>query len=212
MALTIKTTVEPASEPVSVSQLKRHLRVDWDDDDEYLADLITDARMWLERKLNRALITRTLQAAFDLPFIEAAKGHIGGMVGYPPRLAFDLPYAPLIAVTTAELEQDIELWKVLTLSAPGGAGDYLVDSDNEPARVWLHSSALSVWMPSWDWTGAQAPRCRITYTAGYGVTSDSVPGPLKRAIRQAAATLYENREGVSLDDCMLPTEYLMGWL
>lgn len=213
MALTIITTVEPTIEPVTVQTLKRHLRIDWPDDDEYLADLITDARLWLERKLNRALITRTLRATFDLPLIDSAKGSIGGVIPPYPRLAFDLPYAPLGAVSTAEMEQDIELWKVMTPATPGAAGDYLVDPDNEPPRVWLHSSALAVWMPSWDWTGARAPRIRITYTAGYGATTTSVPGPLRRAIQAAAAYLYENREaGGALPDSLLPTEYLLGWL
>lgn len=213
MALSITTTVEPAIEPVTVQTLKRHLRIDWPDDDEYLADLITDARLWLERKLNRALITRTLRATFDLPFVEAAQGSIGGVIAPYPRLAFDLPYAPLGTVSSAELEQDIELWKALALSAPGGAGDYLVDSDNEPARVWLHSSALAVWMPSWDWTGARAPRIRVTYTAGYGATTATVPGPMRRAIQAAAAHMYENREAAgALPDALLPTEYLLGWL
>jgi len=213
MALTIKTTVEPAIEPVTVQTLKRHLRIDWQDDDEYLADLITDARLWLERKLNRALITRTLQATFPLPFEASAAGGISGVIPPYPRLAFDLPYAPLGAVSSAEIEQDIELWKAMTLAPSGGAGDYLVDSDNEPARVWLHSSALAYWMPSWDWTGARAPRVRVTYTAGYGATTASVPGPMRRAIQAAAAHLYENREaGSALPDALLPTEYLLGWL
>ena len=207
MALTIKTTVEPAIEPVSVQTIKRHLRIDWVDDDEYVADLITTARQWLERALNRACITRTLQATFDLPIIESAMGPVGGIVGYPPRLAFDLPYAPLGGVTTVELEQDIETWK--TMATPG---DYKVDPDNEPARVWLHSSALAVWMPSWDWTGARTPRARITYTAGYGTTADTVPGPLKQSIRQAAAYLYENREASLPPESCLPTGYLMDWL
>lgn len=216
MALSIKTTVAPASEPVSVQALKRHLRVDWPDDDEYLADLITSAREWCESKLNRALITRTLEVTFDLPIIESAQGPIGGMVGYPPRLAFELPYAPLYpdisGVTAVDMERDIELWQSMTLAQPGQAGDYLVDNDNFPPRVWLHSSSLSIWMPSWDWTGARTPRLRITYTAGYGPTADTVPGNIKSAIRKAAAFLYENREEQALSDGLLPTEYLVGWL
>lgn len=208
MALTIKTTVEPAIEPVTVSVLKSHLRIDWPDDDAYLADLITSARLWCERKVNRALITRTLQATMDLPIASSAIGPVGGIVGYPPRLAFELPYPPLASVTTCEIEQDVELWKTMTLAQPGQAGDYVVDADNEPGRVWLHSSALAYWMPSWDWTGARTPRVRITYTAGYGTTTDSVPAPLRQAVRKAAAYLYENREEQALPDSLLPSEYV----
>src|SRR5260221_7680009 len=167
MALSVKTIgTGPAIEPVSLGDAKQHLRGAWDDDDASITAMISAARIWLEHGTGRALITRTLRATFDHPLESDARGGVGGVVLPYGRFAYDLPYAlPLQAVSLVEIEQDVTTWKTLALTA-----DYVVDSDSEPARVWMHSSALANWMPSWDWTGALAPRVRITYTAGYGTT------------------------------------------
>lgn len=205
MALSIKIVTPPAIEPVSVSDMKSHSRISWTDDDSDIAGYISTAREWMERKLNRACITRTLRATFDLPNQSSAYGPVGGLVGQAPRLAFDLPYPPLGNVTTVEMEQDVETWKSLTLTS-----DYVADSDNEPARVWLHASSIANWAPSWDWIGARAPRIRITYTAGYGTNASDVPFGIRSAIKRAAAHLYENREaGGVLPETLLPSEYMI---
>lgn len=211
MALHVTIVTPPATEPVSVSEVKRHLRVDWGDDDADITDMVSSARQWLERKLNRALITQTLRATFDLPNVSSAYGVVGGLVGLPPRLAFDLPYAPLQSVTTVELETDIEQWHTLTLDNPPSVnGNYRVDTDHEPGRVWLHASSISLWAPTWDWIGVRAPRVRVTYTAGYGDTSSTVPYPIRNAIKRAAAHLYENREAAgTIPETVLPSEYML---
>lgn len=211
MALSVKIITPPAIEPVSVDEAKRHLRVDWPDDDGDIAEYISSARQWLERKLNRAFITQTLRATFDLPNMQSAYGIVGGIVGKAPRLAFDLPYSPLLSVTTVEMETDVEVWTTLTLdNPPGVVGDYRVDSDSEPARVWLHASSLFITFSSWDWIGVHIPRIRITYTAGYGATASTVPSPIRNAIKRATAHLYENREAAgTIPETVLPSEYMI---
>ena len=211
MALNVKIITAPAVEPVSPSEQKRHMRVDWADDDADISDYISTARQWMERKLNRALITQTLRATFDLPNTQSAYGIVGGLVGASPRLAFDLPYAPLQSVSLVEMETDIETWTTLTLdNPPSSPGAYRVDSDTEPARVWLHASSLFLILPVFDWIGARIPRIRITYTAGYGDNASTVPYSIRNAIKRAAAHLYENREAAgTIPETVLPSEYMM---
>lgn len=63
MTLTVKTP--PATEPVSLSTVKDHLRIDTTDQDSALSNLIQAARERAERYLARALITQTLELRLD---------------------------------------------------------------------------------------------------------------------------------------------------
>ena len=63
----LKQTVAPQQQPVTLDDAKRHLRVDWPDDDAYIFDLINAAQDWLESRTSRALITQTLQGVWTLP-------------------------------------------------------------------------------------------------------------------------------------------------
>ena len=181
----------PAAEPVTVQQAKRHMRVDWDDDDEYIADLISAAREWMEPRVSRALITQTLQGVWMLP--KSPESELRGLYArLGMELTFWLPRTPLQSVTKAEIEKDLDVWQPLNLTT-----DYVVDADNDPQRVWLRASAISYWAPTGaliNFLGVYAPRVRITYTAGYGTDYTSVPFPYRRALLNAVAHAYENRE------------------
>lgn len=58
-------TVAPACEPVSLEEAKLYLRVDSDEDDTLIDDLITASRMMAEQWLRRSLITQTWKLAYD---------------------------------------------------------------------------------------------------------------------------------------------------
>lgn len=186
----LKVTSAPQSEPVSLSDLKAWLRIDWTDDDPWLALLIQDARQWVEAHTSRAMITQTLQGVWSLPKTPESK--LRGL--YAPlgmELTFWLPRSPMVSVTTAEIEKDLDVWQTLVLTS-----DYVVDADNDPVRVWLRASAISYWAPTGaliNFLGVYAPRVRITWTAGYGSDYSSVPSSFRRAIMAAAAYLYEHR-------------------
>lgn len=197
-----KVTVAPTVEPITPSQAKRHLRVDWDDDDAYITDLITAARQWCEQGLRRALITQTIQATLQLP--EPTQGRLSGVVGrvgWPIELPMTAA-GTLQSVSLAEIETQIATFASLTET-----DDYLVDSNSEPGRIWLAAAAIAQWSVSLNYPGS-VPRVRVTYVAGYGATADTVPYPIKQAILNAAAHLYENREaGGAIPDSLLPLQY-----
>lgn len=196
-----KVTSAPAVEPVTVQEVKRVLRVDWNSEDVDIAGYITEAREWLEGKLGRALITQTCQAV--LTFVGRPVGKISGVVGevgYP----LELPYAaPLQSVSTVEIEIQVENWFTLTEGAPDQSlGDWLADTDNEPGRVWLSVAAFSQWSPSISYPAPRGalPRFRVTYVVGYGVDGSSVPATIKQDIRRLAAWRYDNRTAPFPDD------------
>lgn len=57
--------VPPASEPLSLAEMKAFLRVEHDDDDDLIAALAAAARMYVETATRRALITQTWRLTFD---------------------------------------------------------------------------------------------------------------------------------------------------
>lgn len=197
----LKVTSAPAVEPVTLSDAKAHLRIDWTDDDTYITNLISGAREWLESRISRACITQTLQGVWTMP--KSPEGKIRGL--YAPlgfELTFVLPRGPLQTVTLAEIEKDLDVWQTLNITT-----DYVVDADNDPQRVWLRASAISYWAPTGaliNFLGVYAPRVRITWTTGYGVAPSNVPFATRHAILAAVAYLYENRDkGGDLPDSLL---------
>jgi uncharacterized phiE125 gp8 family phage protein len=105
-------------------------------------------------------------------------------------------------VTLAEIETQIATFASLVVT-----NDYLVDPDSEPGRIWLAAAAIAMWSVSLNYPGA-VPRIRVTYTAGYGATRDTVPFPIRQAILRAVGHLYENREAAgAIPDSLLPMQY-----
>lgn len=183
-------TSEPAEEPVTLDQAKAHLRVSGDDDDELIGDQIAAAREWVEKEVNRALVTRSYDLRFDA-FAQAA----------PPWFLLDprsqeRPYLPI--------------WGTIRLPKPPlvsvDAIEYL---DLDGVARTLDPSAYKVVtggrLPGWlsPAYGRSWPPCRvemgsvvISITCGYGGRQD-VPRALQRAILLMVGGLYRFREPVT---------------
>ena len=60
------TVLTPVSvEPITLSDVKRWLRVDYDDEDAVIAEIIVDARRYAENILHKSLATQTIQAILE---------------------------------------------------------------------------------------------------------------------------------------------------
>lgn len=92
----VTTTVEPVSEPITLSEAKNYLKVDFDDDNDLISSLITAARVRLEKYAGVAMTARTLQ-----------------VVAYVDEF-LELPYAPINNITKVEY-WDNEEWIEITV-------------------------------------------------------------------------------------------------
>ena len=136
----LRIITPPAIEPVTLAELKKHLRITHDDEDSILRTYLQAARMYAETTLCwRAFIEQELELTKD----------------YFPSV-FSLPRPPLQSVTS--ITYRTRDGTVETIDP----ADYIVDADSEPARI---VPAVDERWPSDSLYPVNAVRVR--YTAGY---------------------------------------------
>ena len=171
----ITESVAPVKPVVSVDELKAHLRIRTDKDNEYLKTLIAAARASAQLYTGRTFVTATLEYRLD---------------AFPPgRDPFRMPQAPLITVSSIAYTDSNGDSQTLSASL------YAVDVNSEPGRVY------PIINESWPDTQAIEDAVLVTFTAGYGVQPSSTPYQLRLGLMQIAGHWYRNREPM-LDKAM----------
>ncbi|GBR00526.1 head-tail connector protein [Acetobacter oeni] len=178
----------PAVAPVSIEVLRRHIRVDYEDDDDLLGFYLSSAVSLAEEWLSRALITQSLRWSVGRRFMPTAAGPSpyvplffpgGNAFGLPnmDRLPLELPRSPVQSVQSVQLvRQDGNV-------EPLEASQYVLENDLQPAHLRL--------LPGAD--RGPVNHLIIAFTAGYGNAGSCVPAPIIHAVMMIAAYLYENR-------------------
>lgn len=163
----IKTA--PASEPVSLTEAKAHLRQDGSDNDTYITTLITTARRYCENYCNRKFIDQVWYEYYD-KLVE------------PLRLSLN-PVDSIVAIKyydTDDTEQTLSS-SYYTLDNKGDVG-------------YIHE-AVGYDFPNYS-TDVINP-VEVEYKTGYGTSSSDVPEDIRHAILFMISYFYENREGQS---------------
>ncbi|MEL6289397.1 MAG: hypothetical protein AAFQ42_05035 [Pseudomonadota bacterium] len=171
----------PAIEPVSVPEVRRHLKLDSVADDDLIAGLITSARQHLEMILGQAFITQQWRDVRD-----------GWPAARTPVLLARGPLRSLDAVRVIDADGVAEVI---------AAENYLVDPISSPARLVCASGE------AWPRPGRTLNGIEIDFTAGFGSLADDVPGPLRQALLLLVTAWYEARHPVDFTPDMsgLPT-------
>lgn len=169
----LKLITPPTVEPISLSELKAHLRIDGTDEDALLNAIIKTAREHVEAITRRALIQQTWQLILDGWWLSGA--------------ILELPMPPLIGVDSivykdsAGTEYTLESSKYLYDATDIGRL-MLADGESFPTSELYPMGAV-----------------KITFKAGYGTSGDSLPEPIRHAIRLLCGHYYENREAVIIE-------------
>jgi uncharacterized phiE125 gp8 family phage protein len=173
----------PTSEPITVSDLITHLRLDADTDEVEMEAYIQMAREWCENYTGRAFVNRTLRLSLDgLSDVDDALWE-GWKIGPDMTLKkrdIKLPKPPLVSVTSVTTYDDADVPTVFS------SASYYVDNAAEPGRVVLRTGS------TWPTALRVGNAVEIVYVAGYGAAA-AVPAPIKFACKAIAAWMYENR-------------------
>ena len=175
---------QPEREPLTVIETRDSLRLDDDVDESLVMSYIIAAREWAENYTGRALITRTMQqwldgfVHVDMPLWEGWKTG-PNILNYQNHI--ELALAPVISVSNIKYFADDDT------ETTWNATNYYADTIREPARIVLRDGG------SYPTELRAANAIKITYTAGYGATSQNVPEPIRIAMMQYCAFMYEHR-------------------
>ena len=169
-------TTQPTFEPITLDQLSNHVRVDSQDDIDYIDGLISVAR----------------------EFVDSVTGRVSGVTSF--RLVGEswealaqsmwrlvIHRAPMVAVQSVKYYAP-DAASQTTMSAD----DYRVIAAFEPGMIEIKETP-----PELD---ERADAVEINFTAGYAEACD-VPAVHRHAIKLLAGHLYENRLPVAFTSC-----------
>jgi uncharacterized phiE125 gp8 family phage protein len=159
----------PAQEPVSLVQMKAHLRVEDEAEDGLIEALIVAARVHVESLTGKALLSQSWRLVLD---------------GWPDDWVIKLPVSPMSALS-----------EIRCYDAGGNVhqidlDQVLPDGQANPARIILPICI--------DGAPALRERMgiEIDYVAGFGTEPEDVPADLLQSLKTLAAYWYENRDAV----------------
>lgn len=129
----------PAAEPVSVAELKAHLRVTHSADDAYLGELATAAREYTEQQMGRALAEQTREYTADT---------------FPSSGVLRLGFAPVVSISSVKYLDELGAEQTLASSV------YTVDTQSEPGALVLAVDQ------DWPETAGLPASVRVRYVCG----------------------------------------------
>ena len=165
--MTYAQTTPPSAEPLTLAEVKAHLRLDGSDEDALLASLISTAREHLERETGLCLISQAWRLYLDR-----------------------WPADGVIRISRSPVQ---EIQNVTVYDADGTAlevplEDHLLDGKGRPARLWLRHPPAP---------GRSVNGIEIDFSAGFGEAGTDVPDTLKRAMSIHIGHMFAFRGVVS---------------
>ena len=176
---------------VATSDQKSFMRVEFNDDDTLIGELIKVAQNNVEAYTGRAITQQTLQLFLDrLPYYRDEKLREG--VYTAPDLNYSADYIVLPKPPVASITH-VKYYANDNTASTFAASNYFSDVDSTSARVVLKNGV------SWPTLTElrQGNAYEVQYVAGYGNSASDVPTPIIQAIKLLTTHLYENREMVT---------------
>jgi uncharacterized phiE125 gp8 family phage protein len=175
MKLSIVTSA--TGEPVSVEEVKTHLRVESTDEDDYINSLIISARKIAENKIRRSLLPVTYKLVMD------------DFASYSASI--ELPMPPLSTVSSNITVKYVKDTTVLNDTATVASTVYRIDYDCTPQRIYpIYGNE---WPSCVISSADRKDAVWVQYVSGYSNRS-KVPEPIKLWIKMKVASMYENRQ------------------
>lgn len=189
---------EPASNPVTLTEAKAHLRIDSTAEDDLISTLITAATRWAEDYCDRTFCHTQWQMRVDSFYgaigspvqfgLKADGNNIEGRQGTVPNLDVELPRPPMVQSGTATAVTITYTPAVSGTTATLDATEYRVDRQATPG------AARPLYGKTWPSHLVDQNSVTVTWWAGYSSDGTSVPATAKSAVLMIVAHLWKNRE------------------
>jgi len=176
----------PSVEPVSLSEAKTHLKIDDNDENSYVQNLIKAARQFCESKTRSAFINQTWLLKLHDRF--------------PANQELIVPLPPLSSVSSITYVDGNGDTKTLDTSS------YDVDTDSRPGVI------VPSFGNSFPTTRQLRNAVTVTFVAGFGTAGSDVPQPIRQTILLLVSNWYENREAVLVGTISKPMDFAVSAL
>lgn len=167
--MTYALITPPGAEPLTLAEVKEHLRLDANDEDTLLGSLIRTARDHLERETALCLVTQSWRLYLDR---------------WPRDGIVRIARSPVQAI------ENIRIHDAEGTPVDVPLEDHLLDGEGRPARLWLRNAPP----PAQAVNGIE-----IDFRAGYGEAGTDVPDTLKRAMLLHVGHMFAFRGVISPD-------------
>ena len=178
-----KLITGPATEPLTLAEAKLYLRVDSTSEDDLITALIKAARLQVENKTYRMLITQTWDLILDKKDLNES--------------LIQIYKQPITAISS------VKYYDVNNTEQTMSASDYQTEVSSNPAKV-----QIITFPQIYDRLGAVT----IRFVAGYA-NAGAVPQDIKQAMYFLIGHLYENRQavvtGTQVNEMPMSVEYLL---
>lgn len=171
----VEVITAATTEPLTVDELKLHLRVEVSTDDPLITRLIADARKWAEDYTRRGLISQTWRLYLDEFPLDTQKGRYAQAIKLPGGKVNSVEWIKYL--DGAGVEQTLD-----------PAGYTLLSYEQQPSIV------VPAYGTSWPGTRDFPDAIQVQYSVGAHDAS-GVAATLKQAVLQHSALHYEDREG-----------------
>jgi uncharacterized phiE125 gp8 family phage protein len=168
--MTLTRTRAPAVEPVTLAEVKAHLRLDQASEDALITTLIKTAREIVEREAGVALIDQGFRLTLDC---------------VPANGLIAVPVHPVTSVSA------VNVFDSGGSMTPFALANLVVDGFAHPPRILFQTPPMG---------GRGIAAIAIDFDAGFGTTATDVPDMLKRAALLLAGHLYEFRAAMGGGD------------
>lgn len=182
--MNIKVLTAPTVLPVSVAEVKTHLRIDISADDADIEKKIKAVLAYLDPPLGtlgRAMISQTLQLALE-DF---------------PRSPYALPFPPVQLIASVKYYDLDDVQRTISSS------NYILKNDTEPALLILKDGM------SWptDLSVNDPYPVKIAFKAGYGDAPANVPEMIRLWIMMTVGVFYNEREHSIIGQTVFQNEF-----
>jgi uncharacterized phiE125 gp8 family phage protein len=165
---TIKTTVQPTTEPITLDELKTRLRVTGCDFDNELSDLLKAGRLQVEADTYRRLITQTVEYIIE---------DFASLLG-----PIEIRLAPIQSITSLAYYDRDDVLQTYP------AGQYYANLSSTPPEIVLKEAK------QWPNTELYRPnKVVITAVVGYGAAT-AVPPAARLAIVEYVKAVWDGCE------------------
>lgn len=184
----MKRTVDPTELPITLAEVKAHLRVTSAEDDAIISSYIRSAVSQLDGNegiLNgRALISQTWEMTLDMF----------------PMHGFDIPLSPLQSVTEIAYIDGSGVEQTLSTDV------YDVLNTNSPMK---RGRVVRAFNKEWPVVRFQPQAITVTFVAGFG-NRNAIPDYIRSLIFVMVKEMYDNREALNNVSRSVAFESLLG--